>query len=143
MANTDQGVDLLAELVYTLNDIITSTGQAIDINNDRIWRDHLHRYTNEDWDSMLAALQGLAELQPDLFAPFHNTAIAEARWVIDTQGPQQPRVLDHKNHKRKAWRVIMAAREVINKFNGVDIPNRDQVLRRSATTRDEVFEQDE
>ena len=40
MANTDRGVDLMAEITYTLNNIILETGEAIDINNKAIIYGH-------------------------------------------------------------------------------------------------------
>lgn len=141
MPNADRGVDLIAELTYTLNKIILESGEAIDINNKEIWDGYLHKYSNEDWDDMLAAIEGMYECMPGIFKPFHEDAMVQAKMTLDKYAPSQNRVLDHKDHKKKAWKMIMAMRELLNIFNGVDIPNRPQpAKKRPGTMFDELFD---
>jgi hypothetical protein len=142
MANTDRGVDLATEITLTLNRIILETGEAIDINNHTIWGEYLHRYTNQDWEDMLSAMEGLHEHLPGMFKPYHEHALLEARMTLDKHSLAQSRVLDHKDHKRKAWKMIMAMRELINDFNGVRIDNKAQPAKpRMESKFHDLFEQ--
>ncbi len=141
MANADRGVDLMAEITYVLNDIILSTGEAIDINNKTIWDNYLHKYSNEDWADMLSAVAGMYEGMPSIFKRFHEDAWVQASMTLERFAPSQNRVLDHKDHKRKAWKMIMAIRELLNDFNGVKIDNKAQPAKKPPTTCfDQVFE---
>ena len=144
MANTDRGVDLMAEITYTLNNIILETGEAIDINNKAIWDGYLHKYSNEDWDDMLSAVEGMYEQMPGIFKRFHEDAMVQARMTLDKFSPSQNRVLDHKDHKKKAWKMIMAVRELLNDFNGVKIDNKAQPAKKKPTSCfDDLFDFDD
>jgi hypothetical protein len=140
MADVNRGADLATEIAGVLNDIILTTGEAIARDNKVIWEGYLHRYSNQDWDDMLTAMEGISELTPGIFKPYHLDAMCQARLAVAHASPGQARVLDHARHKRKAWSMIMAIREVINKFNGVEIPNRSQpIKRRSQSTFNDLF----
>ena len=131
----------MAEITYVLNDIILSTGEAIDINNKTIWDNYLHKYSNEDWADMLSAVEGMYEGMPSIFKRFHEDAMVQARMTLDKFAPSQNRVLDHKDHKRKAWKMIMAIRELLNDFNGVKIDNKAQPAKKKPTSCfNELFE---
>ena len=73
----DHGVDLLAQIAQVLNDIIEHSG-PIDINNKTIWDGYLHRWSNEDWISVLWVLKNLMSQSPELFKPFHTRMIDDA-----------------------------------------------------------------
>jgi hypothetical protein len=105
--------------------VIRKTGKAIDINNHALWNQYFHKWTNQDWDLMLTALEHLAQTQPHLFEHYHKRNIQEARSAWHAQKNANDRILDSKRHKRKAWACVMTIREVVNKILDVDLPNED------------------
>jgi hypothetical protein len=117
--------DLLSDITDYLNEIIRSTGRAIDINNHALWDRYFHKWSNQDWDHMLTAMEGLVQSDPDLFRPWHKRTIQEARSAWHAQKNANDRILDSKKYKRKAWACVMTIREVINTINAVDLPNQD------------------
>jgi len=121
----ETATDLLVEITQYLNDIIRTTGKAIDINNHALWNKYFHKWTNQDWDHMLTALEALVETTPDLFRPWHKRNIQEARTAWHAQKNSNDRILDSKRHKRKAWACVMTIREIVNAVNEVDLPNED------------------
>jgi len=120
MANPQRGAGLWEEISQTLNGIIVDTQQAIDINNKKIWDGFLHRYTNEDWEDMLAIAEYTRRLNPDIATDFNQTALLNARLALDKGGE---RALDKRDTKRYAWAAIMTLREMYNKLEGIKIAN--------------------
>jgi hypothetical protein len=123
--NEQTATDMLVSITDYLNETIRKTGKAIDINNHALWNKYFHRWTNQDWDIMLSALEELAQTQPHLFEHYHKRAVQEARTAWSAQKNANDRILDSKRHKRKAWACVMTIREVVNAINGVVIPNED------------------
>jgi hypothetical protein len=123
--NEHTATDMLVELTDYLNTIIRKTNKQIDINNHALWDKYFHRWSNADWDVMLTALEELIQLQPHLFEAWHKRAVQEARTAWHAQKNLNDRILDSKRHKRKAWGCAMTIREVVNRINGVDLPNED------------------
>jgi hypothetical protein len=117
--------DMLTDITEYLNAIIRTTGRAIDINNHALWDRYFHRWTNQDWDIMLTALEDLVSAHPDLFKPWHRRNIQAARSAWHAQKNKSDRILDSKRHKRKAWACVMTIREIVNAVNAVDLPNED------------------
>lgn len=130
MANPAKGIDLWQDITATLNDIITTTGKKIDINNPTIWQEYLHRWDNTDWADMLSAFDAVLQQRPDLMKPFHKRNFENAVTVLNLGKDQSDRILDKKANKRVAWAMIMTLREVLNELNEVDIPNDDAKLKR-------------
>ena len=117
--------DLLVNITDYLNTLIRKTGKRIDINNHALWDQYFHKWSNQDWDVMLSALEELIQRQPHLFEAYHKRAVQEARTAWHAQKNANDRILDTKRHKRKAWACVMTIREVVNRINGLDIPNED------------------
>jgi hypothetical protein len=111
-----------------LNHEIEKSGE-IKINNKTIWNGFLHRMDNEVWLGIVELLELLAEQQPQLFKPWDERNIEDARRALDKYSPYYDCVLDMKNrhldHKKIAWRLLMTTREVWNRACGIHLPNSD------------------
>ena len=143
----DPGRILINEISAVLNDIILSTGQAIDINNTTIWDGYLHKWTNEDWADMLDAFVDMCDQRPHAVKPFHSHACETAIMIMHKNSllKNEPRIMDSKANKRHAWKMIMAMRELSNHYNNINVPNEDmplrkQVLSKQATIYKDLFE---
>lgn len=123
MANIERGMRELEVLTDYLNDIIIKTGKPIERDNHGLWKKFFHHYNNEDWDNMLEALDLIHEHYPEAFEVFNTQALRQAREILADKGSESARVLDTKPYKTQAWRCAMSIREVINRLNGVNIPN--------------------
>lgn len=123
MSNLERGMRELEVLTDYLNDIIIKTGRAIERDNHTLWKRFFHHYSNQDWDNMLSALELIKEHYPEHVQVFHSQAIMGARDILASAASEHGRVLDTKPYKTQAWRTAMAAREIINSVNGVNIPN--------------------
>jgi len=143
----DPGRILINEITEVLNDIILSTGKTIPINNTTIWNEYLHKWSNDDWADMLAAFVDMCDARPELVKPFHNHAVESAIMIMHKNSllKNEPRILDTKQNKKIAWKMIMAMRELSNAHNNINIPNEDmplrkQVLERKAQIYKDLFE---
>lgn len=114
------GVDEICSIVDSLNEIIETTG-PIDINNKTIWDGYLHRWDNDDWRSMLEVM-GIVITETFYNQPWHEQNLADALETFLAE-QDQPRCMDSKRNKKKAWKMIMTMREVINNVRGVRILN--------------------
>ena len=120
MNKIEYGVNEICQVVDTLNDIIKQTG-PIDINNKVIWDGYLHRWDNEDWSAMLEVM-GLVITETFFNQPWHEQNLTEAIEAF-VSAQDHPRCMDHKRNKKKAWKMIMTMREVVNNIRGVRILN--------------------
>ena len=123
MTDIERGMRELEILTDYLNDTIIKTGRAIERDNHGLWKKFFHHYNNQDWDNMITALELIKEHYPEAFERFHSQALMEARDVLAQDASKHTRILDTKPYKNKAWKTAMAAREVLNSVNGVNIPN--------------------
>lgn len=124
MANAIAGLERVFEVAQMLNNIIKTTNQPIDINNKQIWGEYLHKFSNEDWDDMLTALEEMRKIEPGAFTAYHNNNMITARQHLDKGELQgKTRALDKRETKRTAWAMIMTMRECYNRAAGVDLPN--------------------
>lgn len=121
MTRISPGVDKICDITDQLNDIIQRQG-PIDINNKTIWDGYLHRWDNQDWADMLEVM---AELTTQTFyaKPWHVQNLAEAMTAFVEQNHKHPRCMDTKHNKKKAWKMIMTMREMVNSIRKVNIPN--------------------
>jgi oligoendopeptidase F len=119
------GIKNCEAITDLLNNIITSTGQAIDIDNATIWRGFLHQpdVNNEFWEQTIQAMEMLERECRKNFKTFHREALWAARLALDQDRACHARCMDTKLNKGKTWRLIMSIREVINSINEVHIPN--------------------
>ena len=128
MTDIIKGGVLLQETVKILNDICYQDG-GIETDDDRIWSNWLHLLDNQDWQDMLASLQGLENDSPGVFYPADNKVFNQARRDLErsvTQGKNfvgKPKVKASGN-KNSAWQTVMRIREVINRYRGDIVPNR-------------------
>ena len=141
MTELESGVELWDNIATQLNDIIKEDGE-LHIDDKRIWDQYLHRWHNEDWMLLVQAAYKLYEQHPDLFKPFHKTALEDAIIAL-TMSKGNTRVLDTKKNKGTEWKMIMMLREVWNAAQGVYIANQPQksnvVNIKPATTYNNLF----
>ena len=126
MNQIERGATIIKEIANVLNGIILSTGEAIDINNKDIWDPYLHTWTNEDWYDILAAYEGINMVYPDAIKTFHDDAYLVVKEIMRKNDlvKHRPRILDKKENKKYAWKMIMALREIYNSLNDIEIPNK-------------------
>lgn len=125
MANIATGIDKIGDIAECLNNIITTTGKKIDINNKTIWDGYLHQWTNNDWYDMLEGFNAILQSQPDAVKTFHKNNYEKAVIALKKDHNASDRALDKKNNKRIAWAMIQTFREVWNSLHDKDIPNED------------------
>jgi len=121
MNTITHGVQEICSITDTLNDIILQSG-AIDINNKTIWDGYLHRWSNDDWRAMLEVM-GEVTTQTFNTQPWHERNLADALETFVAE-QNQPRCMDQKHNKKRAWKMIMTMREVVNTVRGVRIENK-------------------
>jgi hypothetical protein len=56
--------------------------------------------------------------------PWHQTTVAEALEAFVKEHAHVPRCMDTKRNKKRAWKMIMTMREVVNNIRGERIPNK-------------------
>lgn len=134
MGNAARGVTVWQDIAETLNNIITTSGKQININNKSIWDGFLHRWDNNDWEDMLAAFNEVQQLDPDAVKAYHRNNAENCRLMILKFKHASERVMDKKAHKGQAWAMIMSLREVWNTLHDINIPNEDtaSVIKSSA-----------
>lgn len=112
MADIATGLDQISEIAGTLNNIIDSQGK-IEINNPTIWQNYLHRWSNKDWENMLAGFRVILENRPDAVKQYHKNNFERAITALKKDRHYSDRALDTKNNKRIAWAMINTFREVL------------------------------
>ena len=123
MADLERGIREIEVLTDYLNDIILKTGRAIERDNHSLWKKFFHHYNNQDWANILEALKAIHEQYPEMFETYHTQAMRDVEEILSTEAANKARVMDTKPYKNKAWKAAMAIREVVNRLNGVSIPN--------------------
>lgn len=121
MTQLESAVELWDQIATQLNTIIKEDGE-LHIDDRRIWDGFLHRWRNEEWMLLVEAAYKLFEQHPDLFRPFHKTALEDTILAL-SNSKGNSRVLDTRKNKPIEWRMIMMLREVWNAAQGVYIPN--------------------
>ena len=123
MADLARGIREVEILTDYLNDIIIKTGKSIERDNHGLWKKFFHHYNNEDWHNIISAMEEIRSAYPEAFERFHTQAIFEARDILTNEASASQRIMDTKPYKTRAWKAVMAVREVVNNLNGVSIPN--------------------
>jgi|TARA_R100001163_G_C5049278_1_gene186217 hypothetical protein len=98
-----------------LQNIIIKEEGEIQRDDKRIWGLILHEWDNEDWLEVLRPMGTLIEQFPEFAEPYHVQNIREATEAIVANKKYHSRVLDTKQHKKKAWKALMTAREIWNR----------------------------
>lgn len=133
-------IDLWQTVAADLNNTILTSGE-IQINNHHIWNTYLHKWDNEDWKGILAAV---CELQASYSQYVDVNGERALRKTIETilrWENHHERCLDTKKHKKTAWRMLMTLREIWNAANGIDLPNSNKS--RVKTNFHTLFEDDD
>jgi hypothetical protein len=120
----ESAVNIWYDIANTLNTIVEQDGE-IRIDDKRIWQGYLHRWTNEEWLLLVEAAYTLHELYPEMFKPYHKTALTNTIIALD-KGSKNTRIMDSKANKTQAWRMIMSLREVWNQACAINLPNQPQ-----------------
>ena len=127
MADIINGANLARAFTDVLNEICKSEGHIQD-EDMRIWG-IIHNMTDKEWDDLLSTLEQLEQYDPGIFYPQDSSLLDRARTELDKSiahgrsfvgAPKNPK----SGHKYTVWRLWMIMREVINRHNGVNIPNK-------------------
>jgi hypothetical protein len=124
MANINNGLELWEQIALDLNEIITSTGLKIDINNRTIWDKWLHQLTNDQWEDMLSSF-ATVYAEDNSVAEYYNKSAIERARVVLLKGDPSKRILDQKINKKTAWAAMMSLRETWNNIREIHCPNED------------------
>jgi hypothetical protein len=118
-----RGIEIVDSVADQLNEI--AQVQAIPVDRKDIW-DVIHNLTDGEWEDIFLALDYLqgesAFTESDLRViqdareKFERAVLLGKDWV------GKPYV-KHKGHKNEVWQVWMRIREIVNRHNGIYIPN--------------------
>jgi hypothetical protein len=129
--NSHSDGELLNQYITdVLNDIIMSTGKAIDKDNPKIWDGFLHQLTNAEWELMFKAFLDTVANKALLLTYHQQQKFDEAYMTFNKDKLKREQCMDIRNRfmntKTLAWGMIMTIREVYNLANGKNIANQDQ-----------------
>ena len=112
------------KLMEEISDIIDSQTQTgpLERDNKTVWNTVLHRYRNEEWAIITGTLWILAEEDPSLFKTYHMETIVQARTVLVKDWDLHARILDTKRHKALAWKLMLTAKEVVDRIKATKTP---------------------
>lgn len=109
---TQHAINTWGDLADFLNQRIQDQGQ-LKKNDHHLWNKFLHKFSNEDWLSLIEAVSELYKQEPQLFQKYHKDAVKQAIRAIMT-GDSSTRIMDQEENKATAWKMIMTLREVWN-----------------------------
>jgi hypothetical protein len=109
---TEHAINTWGSLADFLNQRIIDKG-TLNKNDHHLWNKFLHKWSNEDWLSLIEAASELYKQQPQLFQKYHKDAVKQAIRAIMTGDPST-RIMDLPENKATAWKMIMTLREVWN-----------------------------
>jgi len=117
------GLKIIDSVADQLNAI--AQAETIPVDREDIWG-VIHNLTDDEWYQIFGALGWLREQGcftesdertiSDAADKFHRTHMLGKEWV------GKPYV-KHKGHKNEVWQVWMRTREIVNRYNGIYIPN--------------------
>ena len=94
-------------------------------NHKDFWDETLHSFTNEDWNIMLDVMELIRLEDAGCYLPYSAQVFEEARKVIEFEGhSKNPRALDARKNKKKAFKALMNIKDVFNNFTGYEAPTR-------------------
>lgn len=114
-----EGGQLVDAIVDELNTICTEEG-GITTDDARIWQAWLHRLTTEEWSNMMRVLRAVGRDDPSCINGLNERTIAEVEQALRQD---RHRVMDTREYKGLAWRMLMQMREIINRYYGRRIVN--------------------
>ena len=120
-----------------LNDRIRQDGETHK-DDKLIWDPLLHKWNNSDWVQLMEAMHDLYAQYPQYFKQSDLSAMRDTiKVLVKGIETNKNRVMDRRDHKSLAWRMIHVAREVYNRANDIWLPN-DQISKH--TVKDILFE---
>lgn len=124
--NRELSVDIICEITRQLNNQILEHGE-LQKNNMFIWKQILHKMSNEVWEGALTVLLEVCEYYPQMAQWNDKPYLETALRTVDKYSAYYDNVLDmsnkHLHHKAIAWRSLMIMREIVTKVWGIDLPN--------------------
>lgn len=118
-----RGIELVDSVADQLNEI--ALVESIPTDRKDIW-DIIHNLTTSEWEGIFLALEYLQgesaftesdeRVISDAKEKFERSVLLGKDWV------GKPYV-KHKGHKNEVWQVWMRIREIVNRHNGIYIPN--------------------
>jgi hypothetical protein len=142
-ARFERGVAIVGGVAQQLNAIARE--QAIPIDNKEIWQ-VIHNLTDEEWQDIFDVLKNLD--QEGAFTESDQRVIEDAKekfdkaYMLGKEWVGKPYV-KHRGHKNEVWQVWMRIREIVNRYNGIYIPNGPQSTippKKTANTFQEIFQ---
>ena len=124
MANLLTGVEIIVRWTDALNEICRTQGGLERDNHAGIWNPWLHQLTTEEWEAIHHALDTIRAKSPASFTNSDLDILLTTRNILDSKAARlKSRVMDTKDYKRYAWRQMNSMREVVNRYNGIEVPN--------------------
>lgn len=124
MANLLNGIEIIDRWTDVLNDICRAEGGIERDDTARIWDPWLHQLTTQEWEDIWYALDTLRARSPMIFKNADLDTLMVTRNILDSKDARlKNRVMDTRDYKRYAWRQMTSMREVVNRYNDINIPN--------------------
>lgn len=124
MANLLNGIEIIDRWTDVLNDICRAEGGIERDDTARIWDPWLHQLTTQEWEDIWYALDTLRSRSPMIFKNADLDTLMVTRNILDSKDARlKNRVMDTRDYKRYAWRQMTSMREVVNRYNDINIPN--------------------
>jgi hypothetical protein len=94
-------------------------------NHKDFWDETLHSFTNEDWEIFLDVMELIRLEDPSCYLPYSHSVFEDARKVIVMEGhSKNPKALDARKNKKKAFKAFMHIKDVWNNFAGYEPPTK-------------------
>jgi len=136
MPNLLNGVEIIDKWTDVLNDICRADGGLERDDHARIWTPWLHQLTTQEWEDIHHALDTIRTKSPASFTNSDLDILLTTRNILDSKDARvKDRVMDTKEYKKFAWCQMNSMREVINRYNGVNVPNNPPSKYDSTTTK--------
>ena len=115
MNRDDWLFDLWQNISEFQNDRIKTQGQ-MQKNDHHFWNKFLHKLDNDANQGLVDLIKTVYEARPEVVTRSQIETIIRVQGLLQTQG-NQPRVLDHAEHKALNWKFLMTVREIWNQLH--------------------------
>lgn len=87
------------------------------------WNDTLHSMTNKDWEDMMQVMDYIRATDPHMINDHAAIVFDEVKKVLMYEAHSgNPRALDARKHKHKAFKSLMNIKDIINDITGYNPP---------------------
>lgn len=94
-------------------------------NHKEFWSETFHSMSNEDWEDMIAVMDVVKATEPGVVSDIAAVAFDEVKQVLMYEAHSgNPRALDSRKHKRKAFKALMNIKDIINDLSGYKQPTK-------------------